>query len=178
MPVTEFLARAIRPAIQSQFRVQEQWLYEGSQNRKQKSRHPFSDIAVSPFLPPLNAINLCAAHAPMQYCGNRTCFHLLLKCLIISLEIHQQTKGPRLCQRYTACAICCRQSKWHTLNLSLILHPSNPRKTGSRGVFDYKHVGFMNSSFGVSHSLFFMPITNLNLHEYVFVGESALNLNM
>lgn len=52
------------------------------------------------------------------------------------------------------------------------------RKTGSRGVFDYKHVGFMDSSFGVSHSLFFMPITNLNLHEYVFIGESALNLNM
>lgn len=38
----------------------------------------------------------CCCSCAHAICGNRTCFHLLLKCLIISLEIHHQTwqAGP------------------------------------------------------------------------------------
>jgi len=124
--------------------------YEGSQNQNQTSLHRYYR---APFLPPLNAINLCAcAHAIFR---QPHMFSFVIKMFDNFIRDPSANKGPEIVSAiYMVYAICCWQSKWHTLNLSLIQHPSNPREMGSLGVFDYKHVGFMDSSFGVSHSFF------------------------
>lgn len=68
----------------------------------------------------------CCCSCAHAICGNRTCFHLLLKCLIISLEIHHQTRqGKRAVETIRSASrvdpyCSAGWQSWHTLNLSLI----------------------------------------------------------
>lgn len=128
MPVTEFLARAIRPAIQSQFRVQPMfalWGLTESETEEQASLLRYCRVTLFAS-PKCDQFVRCAcAHAILR---QPHMFSFVIKMFDNFIRDPSANKGSRLCQRYTACAICCRQSKWHTLNLSLILHPSNPEK--------------------------------------------------